>query len=80
MLICYHGQQFHPVFHPLSMFGMKWNDGNQPVNLAVMGPALIRIWNNIPQAFFNKLVGSMRCRCQAYINANVAGRLDFSLS
>ena len=27
MLICYHGQQFHPIFHPLSMFGMKWNDG-----------------------------------------------------
>jgi hypothetical protein len=26
---------------------------NQPVTLAEMGPALIRIWNNIPQAFFN---------------------------
>jgi hypothetical protein len=25
-----------------------------------MGPALIRIWNNIPQAFFNNLVRSMR--------------------
>jgi hypothetical protein len=43
---------------------------NQPVTLAEMGPALIRIWNNIPQAFFNNLVRSMRRRCQACINAN----------
>jgi hypothetical protein len=43
---------------------------NQPVTLAEMGLALIRIWNNIPQAFFNNLVRSMRRRCQAYINAN----------
>ena len=43
---------------------------NQPVTLAEMGLALIRIWNNIPQAFFNNLVGSMRRRCQACINAN----------
>jgi hypothetical protein len=43
---------------------------NQPVTLAEIGLALIRIWNNIPQAFFNNLVGSMRRRCQACINAN----------
>jgi hypothetical protein len=43
---------------------------NQPVTLAEMGPALIRIWNNIPQAFFNNLIRSMRRRCQACINAN----------
>jgi hypothetical protein len=30
-----------------------------------MGSALIRIWNNIPQAFFNNLVRSIRRRCQA---------------
>jgi hypothetical protein len=45
---------------------------NQPVTLAEMGLALIRIWNNIPQAFFNNLVGSMRRRCQACINAKHA--------
>jgi transposase len=28
----------------------------QPVTLTEMGPALIRIWNNIPLAFFNNLV------------------------
>ena len=43
---------------------------NQPVTSAEMSPALIRIWNNIPQAFFNNLVRSMRRRCQACINAH----------
>jgi hypothetical protein len=43
---------------------------NQPVTLAEMGLALIRIWNNIPQAFFINLVRAMRRRCQACINAN----------
>jgi hypothetical protein len=43
---------------------------NQPVTLAEMGPALIRIWNNIPEAFFNNLVRSMCRCCQACINAN----------
>jgi hypothetical protein len=41
-----------------------------PMTLAEMGLALIRIWNNIPQAFCNNLVRSMRRRCQAFINAN----------
>jgi hypothetical protein len=26
-LLPWPGQQFHPIVHPLSMFGMKWNDG-----------------------------------------------------
>jgi transposase len=43
---------------------------NQPVTLADMGPALIRIWNNIPEVFFNTLIRSMRRRCQACINQN----------
>jgi hypothetical protein len=43
---------------------------NQPVTLAEMGPALICIWNNIPQAFFNNLVRSMRRRFPACIIAN----------
>ena len=43
---------------------------NQPVTLAEMGLALIRIWNNIPQAFFNNLVRSICRRCQASIDAN----------
>jgi hypothetical protein len=43
---------------------------NQPMTLADMGPALIRIWNNIPEVFFNTLIRSMRRRWQACINAN----------
>ena len=43
---------------------------NQPVTLVDMGPVLIRIWNNIPEAFFNTLIRSMRRRCQACNNAN----------
>jgi hypothetical protein len=43
---------------------------NQPVTLAEMSSALIRISNNIPQIFFNTQIRSMRRRCQACINAN----------
>ena len=42
----------------------------QPVTIAEMGPALIRIWNNISQACFSTLIRSMRLRCQVRINAN----------
>ena len=43
---------------------------NQPVTLAELSRALFRIWNGIPQAFFTNLVGSMRRRCNACINAD----------
>ena len=43
---------------------------NQPVTLAELSRALVRIWNGIPQAFFTNLVGSMRRRCNASITAN----------
>ena len=43
---------------------------NQPVTLVEIGPALIRIWNNIQQALFNTLIRTMRRHCQACINAN----------
>lgn len=43
---------------------------NQPVTLAELSRALVRIWNGIPQAFFTNLVGSMRRRCNACITAN----------
>ena len=43
---------------------------NQPVTLAELSRALVRIWYGIPQAFFTSLVGSMRRRCNACITAN----------
>ena len=45
-------------------------DPIQPLTLADLGQMLIQTWNNIPQAFLNRLVASMRRRCQACINAN----------
>ena len=59
---------FSPIEHVWDE--MERHLPNQPVTLAEMGPALIRIWNSIPQAFFNNLVRSMRRRCQACINVN----------
>ena len=43
---------------------------HQPVSFAKMDQALVMIWNDIPQALLNILLGLMRCLCQAYINAN----------
>ncbi|XP_062599508.1 uncharacterized protein LOC134261040 [Saccostrea cucullata] len=43
---------------------------NQPMTLADLGQALTNIWNNIPQAYLNTLVASMRRRYQACVNAN----------
>lgn len=34
---------------------------NQPMTLADLGQALTNIWNNIPQAYLNTLIASMRC-------------------
>ena len=42
---------------------------NQPVTLAQLRQTLVNIWNGIPQAFFNRLISSMRRRCQACVNA-----------
>lgn len=41
---------------------------HQPVSFAKMDQVMI--WNDIPQALLNILLGLMRCLCQAYINAN----------
>jgi hypothetical protein len=43
---------------------------NQPVTLAEMGPALIRIWNNIPQAFFNNFFFIFFFSTAKYINTD----------
>lgn len=43
---------------------------NPPLTLPEMGPALVNVWNNIPQAFITNLVSSMRRRCTACIQAN----------
>ena len=42
---------------------------NPPTNVNELRTALLEEWNNIPQADINKLVLSMRRRCQAVANA-----------
>ena len=60
-----------PIEHVWDEMGRQLRQGpNQPLTLADLGQMLIQTWNNIPQAFFNRLVSSMSRRCQAYINAN----------
>lgn len=43
---------------------------NQPLTLQQLTQRLVHIWNNIPQAFIDNVVGSMRRRCEACIAAN----------
>jgi transposase len=43
---------------------------NQPLALQQLNQRLVHIWNNIPQAFVDNVVGSMRRRCEACIAAN----------
>ena len=60
-----------PIEHVWDEMGRRLRQGpNQPLTLADLGKMLIQTWNNILQAFFNRLVSSMRHRCQACINAN----------
>ena len=42
---------------------------NPPESIVQLQRALTDEWNNIPQAFFMRLIGSMRRRCLAVINA-----------
>jgi hypothetical protein len=41
----------------------------QPTNLQQLGRDLIQVWNDIPQDFHAHVIGSMRRRCTAVINA-----------
>ena len=37
---------------------------NPPETLQELGDALVHEWNNIPQAFIQRLIGSMRRKCE----------------
>ena len=64
-------QDLSPIEHALDEMERRLRQlPNQPVTLAELSRALVRIWNGIPQAFFTNLVGSMRQRCNACITAN----------
>jgi hypothetical protein len=58
------------IKHLWDELGRRVRNGlNPPETLDELRRALIQEWNNIPQAFIRKLIGSMRRRCQAVINA-----------
>ena len=42
---------------------------NPPETLQELRDVLVDEWNNIPQAFFQRLIGSMRRRCEAGVVA-----------
>jgi hypothetical protein len=45
-----------------------------PETLQELRDALVHAWNNIPHAFIQRLIGSMRRKCEAVVAAR--GRLD----
>ena len=60
----------NPIEHLWDEFGRRVRNGlNPPETLDELRWALTQEWNNIPQAFIRNLIGSMRRRCQAVINA-----------
>jgi hypothetical protein len=42
---------------------------NPPETLQELRDALVHEWNNIPQTFIQRLIGSMRRRCEAVVAA-----------
>jgi transposase len=60
----------NPIAHLWDELGRRVRNGlNPPETLDELRRALIQEWNNIPQTFIRNLIGSMRHRCQAVINA-----------
>jgi hypothetical protein len=65
----YSWRDFHRIHHHWTFMG--WilrrvrHHHNPPETLQELRDALVQEWNNIPQAFIQRLIGSMRRRCQA---------------
>ena len=60
----------NPIEHAWDELGRRISRGPPLQTVADLRRALVREWNRIPQAFFQRLVGSMRTRCQAVIARN----------
>ena len=60
-----------PIEHLWDELGRRiHNRRRQPTNVNELQAALRQEWNNMPQAFINRLVNSMRRRCTAVVNAD----------
>ena len=59
-----------PIEHLWDVLGRRVLHGqNPPETLQELRDALVHDWNNIPQAFIQRLIGSMRRRCEAVLAA-----------
>ena len=59
-----------PIEHALDELQRRIDRGPPLHTVADLRRALVREWNQIPQAFFRNLVESMRHRCLACIASN----------
>ena len=58
-----------PIEHVWDEIGRRLYRRPQMHTIAALEPALVQEWNNLPQAFFQTLVNSMRRRCTACVRA-----------
>ena len=59
-----------PTEHLWDELGRRFRQRqNPPETLQELRDALVHEWNNIPQAFIQRLIGSMRWRCEAVVVA-----------
>lgn len=60
-----------PIEHLWDELSRRIHNGNQQINtVAQLRQALVREWNNLPNALVQRYVNSMRRRIQACIQAN----------
>ena len=60
-----------PIKHVCDEFGLRVRNRVPPTaSVAQLSKMLIQEWNNIPKLRIQNVIQSMRCRCQAYIQAN----------
>ena len=72
--VFFHGRHYHRICHQLNIYGMNSVDVFVSVKthrkkLQELRDTLVHEWNNIPQAFIQRLIGSMRWRCEAVVVA-----------
>ena len=68
------GRHYHRICHQLNIYVMNsvvdvLASQNQPETLQELRDALVHEWNHIPQTFIQRLIGSMRQRCEAVVAA-----------
>ena len=65
------GRHYHRICHQLNIYGMNLVDVFATIKIyrKHYRSSVTHLWNNIPQAFIQRLIGSMRRRCEAVVAA-----------